>query len=409
MHIALDIRPLARPTWTGIENYVFQVAAHLPHVLAADDRLDWFAFSAGHRKVLRRLAADRLPRGPQARTRLIPLPAHLVHELAPRSRLPGLGLLLGRPDVVHVSDGPVLKPRRIPLVATVFDLTPRIFPEQFPVRAREKFETYFQLVRSRARRVLVTSDSAKRDVQEHLGVPEDRISVTPLAADPRFRPIDDEDAIRAVRRRLGVPERYLLFIGTSGPRKNLGTLLEAYALLPSSLRAEVGLVLSGHLTAHAEELRRRAVELDVLPTVLFTGYLPFGELHHLLCGADAFVLPSRYEGFGLPVLEAMACGVPVIAADTASLPEVVGDAGLLVSPEDPLALAGTLERLLADPALRRVLRDRGLSRSAKFTWEETARKTLTVYRTAIEGGDPGLDHLPLRAAQGLNRSPENHV
>lgn len=383
MRISFDIRPLARRSWTGIERYVYHLAAALPRALDPTERLTRYALSFGQRKLLRELAANRLDTHPQAATRVVPLPVAPFFSRSGRLGIPGMELLIGRPDVVHVSDGPAVAPRRAALVATIFDLTPRLFPEHFSPALQAKFDRYFELVRSRAQRVVTISRSAMSDIEEHLGIPPERITVTPLAADPRFRPIDESEAIRAVCRRYGVGERYLISVGTLGPRKNLAILLRAYARLPAALRAEIELVVCGRRTAYSEELRRLAHEFGITTSVRLTGYLPFRDLHHLLCGADASVFPSLYEGFGLPVLEAMACGVPVVASDAASIPEVAGDAGLLIPPGDPDGLAESLERLLGDADLRLDLRRRGIERSALFTWDQTAKATLSAYRSAV--------------------------
>lgn len=206
------------------------------------------------------------------------------------------------------------------------------------------------------------------------------------AADAQFRPIEDTDTVATVVHRYGLmPNNYVLTVGTLEPRKNQIRLVEAFHLMRQRGAApNLKLVLAGRKGWLYEDLFRRVEELGLTKDVIFTGIVPDKDLPALMNGALMFVYPSLYEGFGLPVLEAMACGVPVITSNRSSLPEVVGDAGLLVDPENESALAEALIVILSNQARRQKMSRRGISQAARFSWEEAARQTLKVYRGASE-------------------------
>ncbi len=216
-----------------------------------------------------------------------------------------------------------------------------------------------------------------------MGIPAERIAVIPLGVEPGFRPIHDETFLAALRHKYALPAQVILYVGTLEPRKGLDTLIAAFATLADGFPHD--LVIAGKRGWYTEGLFRQVAQLGLGDRVHFTDYVPAEDLPGLLNLAEVFVFPSRYEGFGLPPLEAMACGVPVISSDAASLPEVVGDAGLLVSPGDPAALAAALRRVLLDAALRARLRVEGPERARLFTWDATARRTLQVYEQCLKG------------------------
>jgi glycosyltransferase involved in cell wall biosynthesis len=188
--------------------------------------------------------------------------------------------------------------------------------------------------------------------------------------------------VAAVRSRYRLPEGYVLFVGSVERRKNLRGLLQAYARL---LETDVAcpLVIVGTRRRGAGEIGRTLQELHLEESVIFTGYVPDADLPAIYTGADLFVFPSLYEGFGLPPLEAMACGTPVVCSNAASLPEVVGDAAIMVDPYDVEGLAEAMLRVLTDADLREHLRRKGLERARQFTWERTARETVAVYREVL--------------------------
>ena len=238
----------------------------------------------------------------------------------------------------------------------------------------------------RAARILALSEHGRNDIIVTYGVEPARVSVTPLAAPRHFAPVNDTIELKRVREHYGIREEYILCVGSIQPRKNLPRLIAAYASL-RSLRPEAKLpqlVLVGKQVWLYNETLRAVAEHGVTDDIRFTGYVPEADLPFLYSGARCFVYPSYFEGFGLPVLEAMQCGTPVIAGNRTSLPEVVGDAGLLVDPFDETALALAIARVIEDSNLAEELRVKGLERAKQFSWHETARLTLKAYERAAQ-------------------------
>jgi glycosyltransferase involved in cell wall biosynthesis len=287
-----------------------------------------------------------------------------------------------RVDLVHSLANTAPAWGRFRRVVTVHDLIYKRFPETHAGIRDVGMRVLVPLGVRRSHRVIADSNSTRRDLVELLGVPRERISVAPLGlgAVRRCEPPAEPE----LRRRLGLGERRLvLSLSAKRPHKNLLALIEALARIPAERRPL--LVLPGYVTAYEAHLRECADSLGVREDVRFFGWLPEEQLEGLWSAADAFVFPSLYEGFGLPVLEAMARGVPVACSDASSLPEVAGDAALLFAPGDVGAIAGALERLLGDRAEAARLRARGLERARQFTWARTAHATLEAYRRALEG------------------------
>ena len=302
---------------------------------------------------------ERLPDG------IEPLPLPASSQIARMSvALPRLLRRL-RPALAHFQY--VVPPAyRGRAVVTVHDLSFEHHPELMTPRDRALFRLLVPRSARRAERVLAVSEWTKRDLLERYGLPEEKVVVTPNGVDPAFAS-DGE-------RPDGRP--YLLFVGALQPRKDPATAVEALALLDD----ELDLVLAGPEKRDPEDVHRAVERLGLDGRVRFLGHVEKPELAALYRGAACLVLPSRYEGFGLPVLEAMASGTPVVATRVGALPEVVRDAGVLVEPGDPLALAEGIERALAE---RERLVEAGLARAKRFTWAETARRTLDVYRELV--------------------------
>jgi glycosyltransferase involved in cell wall biosynthesis len=227
--------------------------------------------------------------------------------------------------------------------------------------------------------VIADSCATRDDLVAAYGVPRDRIHVIYLGRDEALTPVDDAGELARVRAAYGLGERYLLYVGTLQPRKNLARVIAAFARVCD--RVELGgvqLVLAGKKGWLYDDLFAAVERLGLRGRVAFPGYIPDADLPALLSGGTAFVFPSLYEGFGIPVLEAGGCGVPVITSNTSSLPEVAGDAALLVDPHDVEAIAEAMYRLVTDEALRAELTRRGLENVKRFSWEKCARETLAV-------------------------------
>jgi glycosyltransferase involved in cell wall biosynthesis len=230
--------------------------------------------------------------------------------------------------------------------------------------------------------VITDSQNSKQDICRYLQIPFEKITVIPIASACHFRPLP-EAQVGPLLDRYGLVRPYILYVGSVEPRKNLLRLLDAYVLLRQSL-PQYRLVIVGARNYWKSSPVARAVEHQGLQAqVTFTGYIPDEHLPALYNGAALFCFPSLYEGFGLPVLEAMACGVPVVTSSTSSLPEVAGDAALLVDPYNVDEVADAMRRVLQDGDLAHDLRRRGLARAAQFSWEKTARETIAVYEKVL--------------------------
>jgi glycosyltransferase involved in cell wall biosynthesis len=287
-------------------------------------------------------------------------------------------------DVAHVPHfAPPLYPT-VPTIVTIHDLIP-MFLDAY--RGSALVRVYTRLVATGARRahaIITDSECSRKDIVRRLGIPPSRVHVIYLAAEERFRPVEDGSRRGSVRRRYGLPERYVLYLGGFDQRKNVPTLIRAFARVRETLDDSHRLVIAGRLPKRASPLfpdpRRVVAELGQGEAIRFVGWVAEEDRPALYSGAACFVYPSLYEGFGLPPLEAMACGVPVIASNASSLPEVVGEAGLLVDPRDVDALAGAMTAVLSDEDLRARLRQKGIAQAKRFSWEKTARETLGVYQ-----------------------------
>jgi len=282
------------------------------------------------------------------------------------------------PDLLFVPAHvlPLVRPPRT--VVTIHDLGYLYFPQAHPpLKGRELHWSTRWNTRT-ATRIIAISQATKEDLVRHYHVPPERIHVVHHGVEARFRPTLDAPALA----RYGLPARYLLYLGTLQPRKNLERLLQAYASLPDDAPP---LVLAGPRGWYFERIAAAIAGLGLAERILLPGYIPDEDVPAVLSAAVALVFPSLYEGFGLPALEAMACGTPVIAAATSSLPEVVGEAGLLVDPLSVEEIAAAMRQVLEDAGLRAELRQRGMERARLFTWERCARETLAVLEEALAG------------------------
>lgn len=276
---------------------------------------------------------------------------------------------------------------RIRCVTTIHDLIPLIYPEYAPRAWKRRFFTlYRRLMLEVARRsdlILTDSRLSRDDIIRHLHAPSEKVLSIPLGVLPMFHPLEQSDRHAANWMPGGVKaEKTILWVGRADPYKNLVGLIEAFAVLRKQYRLSVELRLVGPKDRRYPEAPRRAADLGIADAVTWLGYLPDESLVSEYQNADVFVLPSQYEGFGLPVLEAFASGAPVICSNKGSLPEVAEGAALIVQPQDSIGLTEAMRRVLTDGRLARDMRERGLRQAGKFTWEVTARRTLEAYKQA---------------------------
>lgn len=277
------------------------------------------------------------------------------------------------------------------LVVTVHDVMALTFPGFFSGRSwiGEKGALAFHrllvpLSLRRAKRIIAVSSVTKQEIVRLLKIPPERIAVVPEAADPAFRPIEERTRLEQFRRRSHLPEEFILYVGNTRPYKNIPRLLEAYAHFHRR-GGNVKLVISGKKDRFHPLVRRKIEELSLEQEVLLFNDVPEQDLPLLYNCAKIFVFPSLAEGFGLPVLEAMSCGVPVIASTIPPLVELLDETGLAVDPLDAGALADAMASLLRNGSLRESLKERGIRRAREFSWKETARKTLEEYEGVLDG------------------------
>jgi len=283
-----------------------------------------------------------------------------------------------------------------PTVTSVHDISFRLYPSWFPKKHRLLLNLAVPGAMRRAARIITLSESSRRDIIRIYGIPPEKIHAIHLAAGPEYQPIPQEIARSAVKERYGIDEPYVLAVGVLQPRKNFSLLLEAFAIAKRRAKLRHRLVITGKAGWDYEKLGVMAGRLGITDSVQFTGYVADEDLPHLYSGAEMLAFPSLYEGFGLPPLEAMACGTPALVSDAPAMPEVAGDGAWVLPVMSPLAWADAIEALCTDCDLRCSWAERGIRRAAQFSWERTAARTKDVYREALttSTGDKPLDDRP---------------
>ncbi len=368
MRIGIEITPLTH-TPTGVGYYV-------RHLLAAMVRLSDASALHGFASGVRPLDAEHIPIWYVR----LPVPTRLLYQCWDIFGYPRVDRMLGGVDVYHAVNYVLPPVKRARRVLSIHDLSFVRYPEWTSPRIVSPFQRTIKRHAHEADAVITCSEATRQDIIELLDVPRERIHVIHDAADSLFHPVEPEKAARQVHEQLGIEPPYMLFVGTLEPRKNITGLLDAFA------RADVPhrLLIVGGEGWGQDELPGHVARLGIEERVVFSGYIQDRTLFPALySAADAFLFPSWYEGFGLPILEAMACGCPVISSNTSSLPEVGGDAPYYVAPEDTDALTTAIEQLAADRAMRRRMREKGLLRARCFSWNTCAEQTLACYRSVL--------------------------
>jgi glycosyltransferase involved in cell wall biosynthesis len=267
-------------------------------------------------------------------------------------------------------------------VVTFHDMTFFLFPHHHTLPKRFFFRFFIRASSRQAVALIADSESTRQDAIRLVGVSPGKIFTIQLGVTQEFQPIQDKTILWQARQKYQLPERFLLYVGTIEPRKNLPILLQAYASVADQM-PDHRLVVVGPQGWMVENIVQKSGQLNISDKVHFTGYVEQADLPLIYNLADVFIYPSVYEGFGLPVLEAMACGTPVITSNVSSMPEIVGDAGVLLAPNNPEVLAQSLLELINDPMYRQRLSILGRERAAAFTWKRTAEKTINVYRHGV--------------------------
>jgi glycosyltransferase involved in cell wall biosynthesis len=376
MQIGIDAR-LTYHQRAGISRYTL----HLLEELACLDRENEYVVFQ-HRK-----QPEPLINAPNFQRRTLYTP---VHTRAEQIML-RLELMLHPLDLLHSTDfiPPLYSP--IPSVITVHDLGFLRWPHFL---TEDNATYYSQIDRAvrHARHIIVPSHSTRNDVIGQLGVPKSKISVIYEAVAPIYQPLPVESTRAAISQKYKIPENYIIFVSTIEPRKNIGGLLQAFHYLREKYNVkDTGLVFVGKRGWLYEEVFKTVEELGLKESTFFVGRVPDEDLRSLYVGARCHVHPAFYEGFGLPPLEAMACGTPTIVSNISSLPEVVGDAALLVDPNEWEEIAVAMHRLLSDRDLHAELRQKGLQRASIFSWKRAAVETLEVYKQVFANRSVSLE------------------
>ena len=398
MKIGIDARWIFKEL-SGIGSYTRELIRHLARLERAHKFVIYFSDPALRDRTV---AETDLLRAPNFSTCLLPFGLFSIRN---QLRLPGL-LAEAALDIFHSPNYmiplrafPREKPGRIRCVTTIHDLIPLMFPVYAPRAWKRRFFPLYRWlmheVAVRSDLVLTDSQSSRGDVVRHLRLKPERVLAIPLGVEPRFQPAATSfgaqrstlDASRASCATGWTPgharaEQIILWVGRADPYKNLAGLIEAFAALRKQYQLPVELRIVGPKDQRYPEASRRAAGLGVADAVTWLGYLSDDRLLNEYQNADVFVQPSWYEGFGLSVLEAFACGTPVICSNKGSLPEVAGGAALIVQPQDMIGLTEAMRRVLTDFRLARDMRERGLRQAQKFTWEITARMTMEAYKKA---------------------------
>ena len=321
-----------------------------------------------------------LGRFPAAREIVLPGKSPLARLWREHVLLP-LACRRERIDVLHCPKSAIPYFTPCPVVVTLHDLIPIKHPETEKAAARVYWRLQIPIAARRSSFIITDSEHARQEILTDFSCQPDRVRAVMLGFDPAMiRPRSREEG-ETVRQRYRLPARYLLYVGTIQPRKNLDTLISAYHELRASGNDHGHkLVIVGRKGWLYDRLFERIRELGLEEDIVFTGFVPDEDLPFIFDGAGVFLYLSLFEGFGLPPLEAMACGVPVIASDTTSIPEVVGEAGITLPPCDSSAVARAVQRILSDPAYAGELREKGRQRALRFSWDSAARETHAVYR-----------------------------
>lgn len=365
MRIGIDARMIHN---TGIGRYLRNLLQHLARL---DQHNEYLLFlNKGETQSLVQENFTEIPLN-------IPTPLYSLRE---QSWLP-LAIRRWQPDVMHYPNFNLPVCSRSPYVVTIHDLIYFLYPEQCPSRLAHSYARWMLAHSAKhANLVLTDSEHSKQDLQHYFRLPAEKIRVIFPAADERAFPGEPNPAVLA---QYEIVQPYILYVGKHHAYKNVMTLMQAY-MAERDIYHNFQLVIAGKRDVRQKALYNAAAQFDSGKRILFTDFVPDDDLFDLYRGARLFVFPSRYEGFGLPPLEAMACGVPVICSNAASLPEVVGDEAIQVEPDDVSALADAMRSVLADENLWQALKNKGLARAQQFSWEISARQLLKVYQDAAE-------------------------
>ena len=363
MRIGIDARMIDN---TGIGRYLRNLLVHLARI---DMRNHYIVF----------INADNTRVVEQENVQFVPLKFPVpLYSLREQWWLP-IELLKARLDVVHYPNFAIPLLPLYPSIVTIHDLIYYVYPDQCPSRLAHHYARFMLRQATRKARVLITDSAySKQDLITHFQVPAEKIEVIFPAAEQQYCPPESPELPAAIALRYGIAGPYILYVGKHHPYKNIRTLVHAFNVYPE-VYTQHQLVIAGKREPRRAALYQEARSLQAGDAIVFTDFVPEDDMFELYRHAQLFVFPSLYEGFGLPPLEAMACGVPVVASNAASLPEVVGDAAIQVEPLDAHGMADAMRAVLTDPMLWSELHHKGLKRAQHFSWETAAQQLLAIY------------------------------
>ncbi|AHL23102.1 glycosyltransferase family 4 protein [Thermococcus nautili] len=288
-------------------------------------------------------------------------------------------------DIIHIPENPTIiqKLKSYKKVVTIHDVMPYLFPKFYHLALRYTYRFLLPRTLKTADAIIADSHNTKLDIIKYFKIPEEKIRVVHLGVDEDYKPLP-ENEVEKIKQKYNLNYPFILYVGGLAPNKNVSTLIKAYYKLKKK-KFEHKLLITGVKRYKYEDIFELIGKLNLQRDIIFTGYVPREDLPSLYNAADLFVYPSLYEGFGLPPLEAMACGTPVITSNTSSLPEVVGNAGIMVNPYDVNGLTKAMYEVLTNKGLREELSKKGLRRAKLFSWRKTAEETLKVYEEVYNG------------------------
>lgn len=382
MKIAVEVQPVLENALTGVGWYTEQMVRRLKQYAEPEDHLVLLGMDFyGHSNRL----APALSSQVDVKTRGL-LPYGVYRRLWHFAPFMDYGRYFGvKADLYHFTNFVVPPYVQGKVLVTLYDMVCTRFPETMEKANRQKLERNLHRSARRADRIITISENSRREISQDLGIPPDKIRILCPGVDASvYYPVKDPKRMTALAAKYKLPPKYFLYLGTLEPRKNIPTLLTAHRIFCDRHPDGPALVIAGKKGWRYHDIFETVCGLDLTDRVVFTGYVDEGDKPALYSGACAFLFPSFYEGFGMPPLEAMACGIPVIAANSSSLPEVVGDGGYLVDPLDAEAIALHMEALYQDSALAQRLKRRALNRAKLFSWERSAEGLMGLYKELMQ-------------------------
>ncbi|MEK6693452.1 MAG: glycosyltransferase family 1 protein [Nitrospirota bacterium] len=377
MRIGFDVRPMVSEG-TGVGSYALNL---IKNIASLDSNNNYTLFSNSFKD---RISLESLHLPLNFKLKDYRVPNRILRGLWNYFSYPPIESFIGDVDIFHSPHSIPIPARKAKLIVTIHDLYFLKYPDMVGRDVREDHRRLSINYLIKVRKIITVSDNSKKDIIELLDVSPEKVTVIYEGVDDIFRVVNEETTLENVRERYRLPHEFILFIGTISPRKNPRGLIESISILRKRGLKDLSLIMIGPEGFKADEVLRLIYERNLEDSVRHIGYVPYEDMLYVYNMSSLLVYPSLYEGFGLPPLEAMACGVPVIASNTSSMPEILGDAALLVDPYNSGEIADSIEKILHDESLRNSLIEKGLKKASSYSWEDTAKKVLKVYEEIKE-------------------------